>query len=130
MSAGGPPRPPGPAPTTVPPGMASREAILRRAHEAAQAHASSDSGDTKKTSSDWRDFFDDKQEVQVASRACTFNVYSAGPKQAPADGHKVPVVFCVHGGGYTGLSFALLAEGLKEECALATACSAMMLLHY
>ena len=98
--------------------MASRESILRQAQQAAQAHLRADSSETeKKASSDWHDFFDEKIQVPVASRRCTFNVYTAGPSEAPAEGQKRPVIFCVHGGGYTGLSYALLAEGLKHECA-------------
>jgi protein phosphatase methylesterase 1 len=113
----GPGRPSmGPPPITVPPGIASRDSILKRAHEAAQAHLHGDE-DHKKVSSDWRDFFHDQKDVHVPERQCTFHVYTAGPKSPPEDGHTVPVVFCVHGGGYTGLSFALLAEGLRDECA-------------
>ena len=58
-------------------------------------------------SSDWRDFF--ARQEQVHTRECTFNVYVAGEKG--------PVVFCLHGAGYTGLTFALVAEELSTECA-------------
>lgn len=112
------PSPAGPPPITIPPALASRESILRQAQQAAQAHLRQDSTDSeKKASSDWRDFFDEKVQVHVASRRCTFNVYTAGPSKAPAEGTKRPVLFCVHGGGYTGLSYALISEGLKDECA-------------
>ena len=69
-------------------------------------------------SSDWRDFFDDKKSVAVPDRQLTFTVYTAGPKQAPEEDHKTPVIFCLHGGGYTALSFALIAEDLRDKCAL------------
>ncbi|KAG1657012.1 hypothetical protein FOA52_012013 [Chlamydomonas sp. UWO 241] len=38
----------------------------------------------------------------------SFNVYSAG-----ASG---PIVLCIHGGGYTGLTWSLLAEKMKGSC--------------
>lgn len=116
MSA--PPRPPpprgGPPPTTVPPRLAEREGLLKRAHQVAKAHVAADSNDSKPHSSDWQDFFDAKRSV--STRGCTFNVYLAGPRKPSPEG-QTPVVFCLHGGGYSGLSFALVAEKLREECA-------------
>ena len=116
MSA--PPRPPpprgGPAPSTVPPSMATRESILRRAQEVAKAHVGGGSAEEKPHSSEWRTFFREKRSVSV--RGCQFNVYLAGPEKAASE-EQTPVVFCVHGGGYTGLSFALVAEELSQECA-------------
>lgn len=96
-----------PAPNTVPPSLATKQSILQRARAAADAHDSSAEGGSprKKVSSDWRDFFT-KQE-QVHTRGCRFNVYMAGDKG--------PVVFCLHGAGYTGLTFALVAEELSSE---------------
>lgn len=74
-----------------------------------------DSADDKPHSSDWRTFFSEKRTV--SARGCQFNVYTAGPNKPSADGQQAPVLFCVHGGGYTGLSFALIAEELRDECA-------------
>ena len=101
-------RPPAPPPTTVPPSLAKQQ-ILQRARAAADAHGASPEGDSprKKVSSDWRDFF--TRQEQVHTRECTFNVYVAGDKG--------PVVLCLHGAGYTGLTFALVAEELSTECA-------------
>ena len=33
-------------------------------------------------------------------------------------GSKGPLLFCLHGGGYCGLTWALVAAALKSECAL------------
>jgi hypothetical protein len=114
MSA--PPRPPnqrgGPPPTTIPPRLAERESLLKRAHQVARAHLGADDSDSKPHSSSWKDFFDEK--CSVYTRGCTFNVYVAGPRKATTEG-QTPVVFCLHGGGYSGLSFALVAEELREE---------------
>lgn len=110
------PRPPGQPPITIPPGMAARDSILKRAHEVAQVHVSREEVEEKQISSNWKDFFDEKRSVHVPSRRCTFNVYVAGPrKPTAAEDHKTPVIFCIHGGGYSGLSFALVAEELRDE---------------
>jgi hypothetical protein len=37
----------------------------------------------------------------------TFRVYTAGSEG--------PVVFCIHGGGYTGLTWSLMAAHLKDK---------------
>lgn len=37
----------------------------------------------------------------------SFNVYSCGSSG--------PVVLCIHGGGYTGLTWSLVAEKLKDK---------------
>lgn len=37
-----------------------------------------------------------------------FNVYEAGSSG--------PVLLCIHGGGYTGMSWALFASKLKDRC--------------
>lgn len=94
---------------TVPPSLAAKQNILQRARAAADAHGTSPDEDSlrNKISSDWRDFF--TRQEQVHTRECTFNVYIAGDKG--------PVVFCLHGAGYTGLTFALVAEQLSSECA-------------
>lgn len=73
----------------------------------ADAHGTADDKPAKKVSGDWEDFFSEKKSVYVASRGCTFNVYIAGDHG--------PVLFCLHGAGYTGLTFALVAEELSKE---------------
>jgi uncharacterized membrane protein YgcG len=44
-----------------------------------------------------------------AFRRGSFAVYTAGTKGA--------AVFCIHGGGYTGLTWSLVAQSLKDRCA-------------
>jgi acetyl esterase/lipase len=100
-------RPPAPAPVTVPPQLAAKQNVLQRARAAADAHGSGMDGPPKKISSDWRDFFTKQEQVKVESSKCIFNVYIAGDHG--------PVVFCLHGAGYTGLTFALVAEELSRE---------------
>lgn len=56
----------------------------------------------------WSDYFDAQQEVHCPERGATFHVYTAGSSG--------PVVLCLHGGGYTGLSWALIARRLKDKC--------------
>ncbi|EEF36892.1 Protein phosphatase methylesterase, putative [Ricinus communis] len=56
---------------------------------------------------DWKELFDREEDVSVPSSTDVFHVYIAG-----TDG---PVVFCLHGGGYSGLSFALSASKIKEK---------------
>eukprot|EP00882_Tetradesmus_deserticola_P021238 GHRQ01022991.1.p2 GENE.GHRQ01022991.1~~GHRQ01022991.1.p2 ORF type:complete len:137 (+),score=16.11 GHRQ01022991.1:380-790(+) len=55
----------------------------------------------------WREYWDSKQQVDVAGRG-SFNVYQAGSAGA--------VVLCLHGGGYTGLTWSLVAQHLKDRC--------------
>ncbi len=47
----------------------------------------------------------------MSDAASARRVYLAGSKGA--------VLFCLHGGGYSGLTWALVAAALKAECALA-----------
>ncbi|KAG8064625.1 hypothetical protein GUJ93_ZPchr0004g38280 [Zizania palustris] len=56
---------------------------------------------------DWSAYFDEERSVAVADTEDVFNVYTAGSEG--------PVVFCLHGGGYSGLSFALAASRIKEK---------------
>ncbi|CAM9003561.1 unnamed protein product [Rhodiola kirilowii] len=56
---------------------------------------------------DWRDYFDKEDDVSIPGSSDVFHVYLAG-----AEG---PVVFCLHGGGYSGLSFALSSNKIKEK---------------
>ncbi|WIA30381.1 hypothetical protein OEZ86_000467 [Tetradesmus obliquus] len=54
----------------------------------------------------WRDYWDSKQQVDIEGRG-SFNVYTAGSSGA--------VVLCLHGGGYTGLTWSLVAKHLKDR---------------
>lgn len=52
----------------------------------------------------WPAYFDDCLSVCCPSRNAVFNVYIAGSQG--------PVILCLHGGGYTGLSWSLVAARL------------------
>eukprot|EP00879_Flechtneria_rotunda_P005408 GHRR01005699.1.p1 GENE.GHRR01005699.1~~GHRR01005699.1.p1 ORF type:complete len:437 (+),score=84.88 GHRR01005699.1:148-1311(+) len=54
----------------------------------------------------WDEYWDSKQQVEMPGRGA-FNVYQAGSTGA--------VVFCLHGGGYTGLTWSLVARQLKDR---------------
>lgn len=56
---------------------------------------------------DWSDYFDQEDDIQIPDSDDVFHVYMAGTEG--------PVVFCLHGGGYSGLSFALAASKIKEK---------------
>ncbi|WCJ34841.1 Protein phosphatase methylesterase 1 [Euphorbia peplus] len=56
---------------------------------------------------DWTDYFDREDDVSIPDSDDVFHVYMAG--------NEGPVVFCLHGGGYSGLSFALSAGKIKEK---------------
>ncbi|PRW60955.1 phosphatase methylesterase 1 [Chlorella sorokiniana] len=56
----------------------------------------------------WSNYFDAEQDVHCPERGATFHVCTAGSSG--------PVVLCLHGGGYTGLSWALIARRLKDKC--------------
>lgn len=53
----------------------------------------------------WDQYFDTAKDLQLHHRQGTFRVYLAGTQG--------PVIFCLHGGGYSGLTWALLAKQLK-----------------
>ncbi|EPS72240.1 protein phosphatase methylesterase 1, partial [Genlisea aurea] len=55
----------------------------------------------------WSAYFDEEDDVRIPGSENVFHVYRAG-----TDG---PVVLCLHGGGYSGLSFALSAKIIKEK---------------
>ncbi|KAG2453592.1 hypothetical protein HYH02_001810 [Chlamydomonas schloesseri] len=59
------------------------------------------------TPGNWATYWDRKVEVQPAGRGGTFNVYLAGDSG--------PVVMCIHGGGYSGLTWSLVAKKLKDK---------------
>ncbi|KAI4332426.1 hypothetical protein L6164_017335 [Bauhinia variegata] len=56
---------------------------------------------------DWSVYFDKEEDVTIPDSNDVFHVYMAGTEG--------PVVFCLHGGGYSGLSFALSASKIKEK---------------
>ncbi|KAK4793175.1 hypothetical protein SAY86_023610 [Trapa natans] len=56
---------------------------------------------------DWNLYFDKEEDVRIPETTDVFHVYTAGTGG--------PVVFCIHGGGYSGLSFALAASKIKEK---------------
>ncbi|KAH7568333.1 hypothetical protein JRO89_XS07G0277400 [Xanthoceras sorbifolium] len=66
---------------------------------------------------DWSGYFDEEKDVSIPDSndvsvenvddIPVFHVYMAGTEGA--------VVFCLHGGGYSGLSFALSASKIKEK---------------
>uniref|UniRef100_R7WBN1 protein phosphatase methylesterase-1 n=1 Tax=Aegilops tauschii TaxID=37682 RepID=R7WBN1_AEGTA len=56
---------------------------------------------------DWSAYFDEERPVAIPNTEDVFNVYMAGSEG--------PVVFCLHGGGYSGLSFALAANQIKGK---------------
>ncbi|KAL6768151.1 PPE1 [Auxenochlorella protothecoides x Auxenochlorella symbiontica] len=58
------------------------------------------------TSGVWSDYFQGQETVALRSRQLDMNVYSAGPPDAP-------MLLCLHGGGYTGLSWGVLAAELR-----------------
>ncbi|XP_044475067.1 protein phosphatase methylesterase 1-like isoform X2 [Mangifera indica] len=56
---------------------------------------------------DWLVYFDEEKDVSIPNSNDVFHVYMAGTEG--------PVVFCLHGGGYSGLSFALSTSKIKEK---------------
>ncbi|XP_010245725.1 PREDICTED: protein phosphatase methylesterase 1 [Nelumbo nucifera] len=56
---------------------------------------------------EWSGYFDQEDDITFPGSNDVYHVYKAG-----AEG---PVVFCLHGGGYSGLSFALSASKIKEK---------------
>lgn len=55
----------------------------------------------------WTNYFDKEIKVAIPDTNDVFHLYTAGEEG--------PVVFCLHGGGYSGLSFALSAGLMKEK---------------
>ncbi|KAK8921608.1 hypothetical protein KSP39_PZI020110 [Platanthera zijinensis] len=56
---------------------------------------------------DWSGYFDKEEDITIKGSNNVFHIYEAGSEG--------PVVFCLHGGGYSGLSFALSASKIKEK---------------
>uniref|UniRef100_A0A0D6R5T4 Protein phosphatase methylesterase 1 n=1 Tax=Araucaria cunninghamii TaxID=56994 RepID=A0A0D6R5T4_ARACU len=61
---------------------------------------------TKYSPLQWEGHFDKEEDINIPASNSTFHVYSAGTEG--------PVVFCLHGGGNSGLSFALVAGMMKQ----------------
>lgn len=62
---------------------------------------------TKYTPLPWKGYFDNDEDINIPESNSTFHVYFAGTEG--------PVILCLHGGGYSGLSFALAAGKLKQK---------------
>ncbi|KAH9614122.1 hypothetical protein KSS87_018035, partial [Heliosperma pusillum] len=56
---------------------------------------------------DWLSYFDQQEDICIPNTENVFHVYKAGTEG--------PVIFCLHGGGYAGLSFASSASKMKEK---------------
>ncbi|GAB2239844.1 hypothetical protein Droror1_Dr00020362 [Drosera rotundifolia] len=56
---------------------------------------------------DWKGYFDEEEYIKIPNSEDVFHMYKAGSEG--------PVLFCLHGGGYTGLSFAISARVMKEK---------------
>ncbi|XP_054813584.1 uncharacterized protein LOC129314242 [Prosopis cineraria] len=67
----------------------------------------SQSSSEKYSPVDWSVYFDKEDDIKIPDSNDMFHVYMAGSEG--------PVVFCLHGGGYSGLSFALSASKIKEK---------------
>ncbi|MCO5603620.1 hypothetical protein L7F22_057771 [Adiantum nelumboides] len=55
----------------------------------------------------WQGHFDEERDILIQKSGDKFHLYLAGSEG--------PVVFCLHGGGYSGLSFALAAGLMKQK---------------
>ncbi|CAK9269058.1 unnamed protein product [Sphagnum jensenii] len=55
----------------------------------------------------WEGHFDEEKQIAIPDSVNTFHVYLAGSQG--------PVLFCLHDGGYTGLSFTLVAGKTREK---------------
>ncbi|KAK9111754.1 hypothetical protein Scep_019273 [Stephania cephalantha] len=56
---------------------------------------------------EWLGYFDKEEDVSIPESNDVFHIYTAGSEG--------PVVFFLHGGGYSGLSFALSTSKIKEK---------------
>lgn len=56
---------------------------------------------------DWKGYFDQEDDICIPDSNDVFHIYTAGKEG--------PVVFCLHGGGYSGLSFAISSRVIKEK---------------
>ncbi|CAD7696439.1 unnamed protein product [Ostreobium quekettii] len=56
----------------------------------------------------WERYWEASRDVRVEERDATFHIYTAGTGG--------PLLLCLHGGGYTGLTWSLLAPRVKDTC--------------
>lgn len=89
------------------PTAASANAASANANATATATAAANANATTNPRC-WRDYWDERMRVPVPERRATFNVYAAGPRDAPA------CFLCLHGGGYTGATWSLVARALAR----------------
>ncbi|KAF3620009.1 short-chain dehydrogenase/reductase family protein [Capsicum annuum] len=61
--------------------------------------------------SDWSDYFDREDDIQIPDSDDVFHVYMAGTEG--------PVIFCLHGGGYSGFGVTVKVMDLGVKCLLA-----------
>ncbi|XP_044475066.1 protein phosphatase methylesterase 1-like isoform X1 [Mangifera indica] len=83
------------------------EAPLPSAYASIPVRPPSQSSVQKYSPLDWLVYFDEEKDVSIPNSNDVFHVYMAGTEG--------PVVFCLHGGGYSGLSFALSTSKIKEK---------------
>lgn len=55
----------------------------------------------------WKRYFDDEGVVQVPERSLNVHYYRRGSEGA--------AILCLHGGGYSGLTWSLVARKLSED---------------
>ncbi|KAJ0085340.1 hypothetical protein Patl1_07688 [Pistacia atlantica] len=83
------------------------EAPLPSAYASVPLRPPSQSSLQKYSPLDWLGYFDEEKDISIPDSNDVFHVYMAGTEG--------PVVFCLHGGGYSGLSFTLSAGKIKEK---------------
>ena len=68
----------------------------------------------------WKDYFDTYQDIEIPEISSTFRVYQSGFNDEKIDGNKTfkyqdkPLLVLLHGGGYSGLSWATFVKELRE----------------
>ncbi|MEW5299451.1 MAG: hypothetical protein WDW36_002468 [Sanguina aurantia] len=94
--------------TSVPPTIPRSNNPNLAAHQSAGPGSSSGrrGGSEGVKLSSWEQYWDRKDVCELQDRG-SFNVYTAGDKGA--------VLLCLHGGGYTGLTWSLVAKQLKDR---------------
>ncbi|MEW5312926.1 MAG: hypothetical protein WDW38_004524 [Sanguina aurantia] len=94
--------------TSIPPTIPRSNNPNLAAHQSAGLSSSSGGrgGSEGVKLSSWEQYWDRKDVCKLEDRG-SFNVYTAGDKGA--------VLLCLHGGGYTGLTWSLVAKQLKDR---------------
>ncbi|KAJ8436425.1 hypothetical protein Cgig2_013466 [Carnegiea gigantea] len=100
-------KPPSPASPQLPPPPQHQHLSSDSAFSNVPDRPASQSSSGKYSPLDWTGYFDEEDDIRIPDTENVFHVYKAGAKG--------PVVFCLHGGGYSGLSFALSAGKIKEK---------------